>query len=238
MIAAVEIAPVEQLAERFARLVESAARAAIADRGLFSMAVSGGSAAEKLLPRLVRASVTWRQVEVFWVDERAVAPEAEDSNFGLARRLWIDRVPLPVDRVHRMRGEDPDLPAAAAAYAEVLKSTLGDPPRLDLALLGVGPDGHVASLFPGHRLLGVTDRLVASLDDAPKPPPRRMTLTLPALTAARRIVVFAAGAAKRDVICEALGRVESVLPLALATGGGSPVTYLLDADAASKRPTG
>lgn len=236
MAAAVEIATVEQLADRFARLVESAARVAIADRGFFSMAVSGGSATEKLLPRLVRAAIDWRRVEVFWVDERAVPPDDPDSNFGLARRLWIDRVPLPVDRVHRMRGEEPDLEVAAADYATVLKASLGDPPRIDLVLLGVGPDGHVASLFPGHRLLGVTDRLAASLDDAPKPPPRRLTLTLPVLTAARQVVVFAMGAAKSEVIRDVLGSDASSLPLALATSGGATVTLLLDPEAASKRP--
>lgn len=234
MPTALQTAPIEQLAERFARVVESAARVAIADRGAFSIAVSGGSAAERLLPRLVRAAVDWRRVDVLWVDERAVPPDAEDSNYRVARSVWIDRVPLPVDRVHRMRGEEPDLEAAAAAYAAVVKAVAGDPPRIDLVLLGVGPDGHVASLFPGHRLLRVWDRPAAWLDDAPKPPPRRLTLTLPVLTGARRVVVFAAGATKADVIRESLGDGESELPLALATMGDAQVTYLLDPDAASK----
>jgi 6-phosphogluconolactonase len=236
MAAAIEIAPPEELADRFARLVESAARRAIADRGVFSMAVSGGSAAEVLLPRLVRAAVDWRRVDVFWADERAVSPDAEDSNYRVARAVWIDRVPLPVDRVHRMLGEASDLDAAATAYSDLLKRTLGDPPKLDLVLLGMGPDGHVASLFPGHRLLRTWDRLAASLDDAPKPPPRRLTLTLPALTAARNIVVFATGAAKAEAIREALGDDESELPLALATMGNTNVTFLLDPEAASKLP--
>jgi 6-phosphogluconolactonase len=236
MPASIEIAPLEQLAERFARLVESAARRAIADRGVFSMAVSGGSAAEQLLPQLVRAAIDWRRVDVFWVDERAVPPDAEESNYRIARSRWIDHVPLPVDRVHRMRGEDADLDAAAADYAAVLRATLGDPLRFDLVLLGVGPDGHVASLFPGHRLLRTWDRPAAALDDAPKPPPRRLTLTLPVLTAARSIVVFAIGGSKAGAIQEVLGNDESELPLALATMGAGQVTFLLDPEAASKLP--
>jgi 6-phosphogluconolactonase len=100
--------------------------------------------------------------------------------------------------------------------------------------LGVGEDGHVASLFPGHRLLRAWDRDVAELDDAPKPPSRRTTLTLRALTAARRIVVFAAGPSKADALRDALGNDESELPVALATMGDGPVNFLLDPEAASK----
>jgi 6-phosphogluconolactonase len=98
----------------------------------------------------------------------------------------------------------------------------------------MGPDGHVASLFPGHRLLRAWDREVAVLDDAPKPPRSRMTLTFKALTAARRVVVFATGAAKAGAISDALSNDESELPVALATMGSAPVTFLLDPDAASK----
>jgi 6-phosphogluconolactonase len=131
-----------------------------------------------------------------------------------------------------MHGEDPDR-GATAAYAQVLREQLGEPARIDLVVLGMGPDGHVASLFPGHRLLRAWDRDVAFLRDSPKPPPGRMTLTLRALTAARRIVVFATGAAKAGAIAEVLSDNESELPLALATMGDSQVTYLLDPEAAS-----
>jgi len=236
MQASLEIAPIGSLPARFASLVESAARKAIGERGRFSIAVPGGSAAERLLPGLVPAAVDWQRVDVFWVDERAVPPDSAESNSRLARALWIDHVPVDTSRVHRMRGEDPDLDAAAAEYAGVLQTTLGDPPRIDVVLLGVGPDGHVASLFPGHRLLRTWDRYAAALADAPKPPPRRMTLTLPVLTAARQLVVFAAGDEKGGVIGEAFGDDESELPLALVTLGGAQVTFLLDPAAASKLP--
>jgi 6-phosphogluconolactonase len=228
------IHPVEELAERFARLVEDAAPRAISERGIFSMAVPGGSAAEVLLPSLIPSSIDWSKVSVFWVDERMVPPDHADSNFRLASALVLDKVPIPAEQIHRMRGEEPLPGESAAAYTRVLRERLGEPARIDLVLLGMGPDGHVASLFPGHRLLRAWDRDVAVLGDAPKPPPRRMTLTLKALTAARRIVVFATGEAKAEAIRDALGNQESELPVALATMGDGAVTFLLDPEAASK----
>ena len=191
------------------------------------MAVPGGSAAATLLPALIAAGIDWGQVSVFWVDERMVPPEDAASNFRLAKEVWLDRVPLASGRVHRMHGEAPDPAQAAAAYAELL------PSRFDLVLLGVGEDGHVASLFPGHRLLRAWDRDVAVMDDAPKPPARRMTLTLKALTAARHMVVFASGSAKSRAIADAVNDEDSELPLALATLGQGPVSFLLDPDAAA-----
>jgi 6-phosphogluconolactonase len=156
-----------------------------------------------------------------------------DSNAGIAKASWLDRVPVPAERIHRMRGEHPVPVQAAADYARLLRERLGDPARIDLVLLGVGPDGHVAALFPGHRLLRAWDRDVAVLDDAPKPPSRRMTLTLKALTSARRIVVFATGSAKASAVADALLNEDSELPVALATMGDAPVTFLLDPAAAS-----
>ena len=234
MPADVVVQETRELAQSFAQIVVDAARHAIARRGSFSIAVPGGSAAEALLPALSSASIEWPRVSVFWVDERMVPPEDAVSNFRLAKTLWLDEVPVPAEQIHRMHG-DASLPGeAAAAYTRVLRLKLGDPAQLDLALLGMGPDGHVASLFPGHRLLRAWDRDVAVLDDAPKPPPRRMTLTLRAITAARRIVVCATGAAKADAIHDALRNEDSELPVALATLGGAAVTFLLDKDAASR----
>jgi len=234
MLADVVIQPVEELAAAFARLVEDSSREAIAARGSFSMAIPGGSAAELLLPALIAASIDWSKVAVFWVDERMVPPGDADSNYRIARTGWLDAVPILPESIHRMRGEDPVPDEAAAAYARTLHEHLGEPPRIDFVLLGMGPDGHVASLFPGHRLLRAWDRDVAAVDDAPKPPARRMTLTLRALTAARQVMVFAAGAAKAGAIAETLGDPESELPVALATMGGGAVTFLLDHAAASQ----
>lgn len=234
MPADVVIQEVKELAQSFARLVEDAAHHAIAQRDSFSMAIPGGSAAETLLPALISASIDWSKVAVFWVDERMVAPEDADSNFRLAKSVWLDDVSIPAEQIYRMQG-DASLPGeAAAAYTRVLREKLGDPARLDLVLLGMGPDGHVASLFPGHRLLRAWDRDVAVLNDAPKSPPRRMTLTLRALSAARRIVVYATGSAKAEAILDAVRNEDSELPVALATLGEAAVTFLLDPEAASK----
>jgi len=236
MPADVEIQSIDELAVRFARLMEDAAREAVAGRGAFSMAIPGGSAAELLLPALIPAAIDWEKTQVFWVDERMVPAADPTSNFGAAKAAWLDRVPLSPERIHRMRGEAPVPVQAAAEYAQLLRAQLGDPVKLDLVLLGMGADGHVASLFPGHRLLRAWDREVAVLDDAPKPPARRMTLTLRTLAAARRIVVFATGSAKAAAVAEALHDEDSELPVALAILGEAQVTFLLDPDAASKLP--
>ncbi len=234
MTAEVTIHDVRELALGFVRLVEEASRRAIADRGSFSMAIPGGSAAEMLLPALIPAAIDWAKIAVFWVDERMVPPDAADSNFRVARSAWLHGVPISGDRIHRMRGEDPDPSEAAAAYSRLLGEHLGSRARIDVVLLGMGADGHVASLFPGHRLLRTWDRDVAVLDNAPKPPVRRMTLTLRTLTAARRIVVFATGQAKAEAVEDVLMNEESELPVALATMGDAPVTFLLDPEAASR----
>ncbi len=234
MPADVVIQEVKELAQSFARFVEDAARHAIAQRGSFSMAIPGGSAAEALLPALITTSIDWSKVSVFWVDERMVPPEDADSNFRLASKVWLDEVSIPSEQIHRMHGEAALPGEAAAAYTRVLRLKLGEPAQVDLVLLGVGLDGHVASLFPGHRLLRAWDRDVAVLNDAPKPPARRMTLTLRAITAARKIVVYASGAAKAAAIHDALRNEDSELPVALATFGEAAVTFLLDQEAASK----
>ena len=234
MPADVVIQESKELAQSFAHLAEDAARHAIARRGSFSLAVPGGSAAEVLLPALISASIDWSKVSVFWVDERMVGPEDADSNFRVAKQLWLDEVPIPAEQIHRMHGEMALPGEAAAAYTRVLRQKIGEPVQFDLVLLGIGPDGHVASLFPGHRLLRAWDRDVAMLDDSPKPPPRRMTLTLRAITAARKIVVYATGAAKADAIHDALRNEDSELPVALATMGVASVTFILDEEAAAK----
>ena len=133
-----------------------------------------------------------------------------------------------------MPADAPDLDAAARAYEAQLVERLGTPPALDVALLGVGPDGHVCSLFPGHALLRETVRFVAPIEDSPKPPPRRLTLTLAALAAARLLVVGAFGAAKAAVVREAFDDEKSNLPLALALRQAPRSLVLLDPAAAGR----
>jgi 6-phosphogluconolactonase len=176
------------------------------------------------------------RTDVFWADERAVPPDDPESNYGAARSLLLEPAAVPAARVHRMYGESVDLERAAASYAEEIVRVLGAPPRLDLALLGVGEDGHVASLFPGHPALREERRLVVPVTDSPKPPARRLTLTLPALTAARRVVVFATGRAKAPIVRAAVDAADARLPLVRIVRDAPAVTILLDPDAASALP--
>jgi 6-phosphogluconolactonase len=186
------------------------------ERGSLDLALPGGSVAGTLVPRLAALGLDWARVNLYWVDERAVPPGHADSNFRLAGPLVAL---LPARNVHRMEADLPDLEAAAAAYERIL-------PALDLAILGVGSDGHVASLFPGHPLLREERRRVAPVLDSPKPPRRRITLTLPALRGARSLVVAATGAAK----AEAVRARDPALPVALVADRAD---FYLDAAAAS-----
>jgi len=216
--------------DRFAR----AARAARAERGWFTVALPGGSVAETFFPPLTHAPIDWGAVHVLWGDERAVPPGDPESNFGLAQTRLLQHVPISPANVHRLCAEAPDMEAAAAAYTQELAETLGDPPRLDLALLGVGPEGHVCSLFPGHAALAERKAWVVAVHDSPKPPPKRLTLTLPALATSALVCVAAFGAAKADALRAAIESPTSALPVAQAARSGRRALFLLDPAAASK----
>ena len=223
----------ESLAESLAGRFEAAAREAIAARGRFTVALPGGSVATSFFPRLSRVPLDWSKVDFFWGDERAVPPSDSDSNYAAARALWLDPAGVPRDRVHRMKAEAPDLAKTAADYTIELERAAGSPPRLDLVLLGVGPDGHVCSLFAGHPVLAVRDRAVAVVEDSPKPPPRRLTLTLPVVTGADRVVVVALGRGKAEIIRAAIEDAGSALPVALVARQGRGTLFLLDPEAAT-----
>jgi 6-phosphogluconolactonase len=228
-----EVGTREALGERFAAAFESAARAALTARGRFACAVPGGSVARTFFPRLVRAAVEWPRLHVFFSDERAVPVEHPDSNLGLARQLWLDHVSVDPAHVHPLYRPGRELEEIAAEAERELVSALGDPPRLDLALLGMGADGHVGSLFPGHPRLAERGWVLA-LSDAPKPPRERVTLGLAALAQAREIVVAAFGAEKAAAVQQALEAPASQLPVALALRSGPPVRMLLDPGAAGR----
>ena len=222
----------ESLAETLAGRFETAARQALASRGRFTIALPGGSVATSFFPRLARLPLDWSKVDFFWGDERAVPPSHPDSNYAAARTLWLEPAGVPEGRVHRMKAEEPDLARAAADYATLLERAARSPPRLDLVLLGVGPDGHVCSLFAGHPVLAVRDRAVAVVEDSPKPPPRRLTLTLPVLTAAEEVAVVALGRGKAEIIRAAIEDAQSALPVALVARQARRTTFLLDPGAA------
>lgn len=227
------VAPPGELARRFVDDLARELRAAPPGRG-FTLAIPGGSVAQSFLPELAHAPIDWRAVDVFWCDERAVAPTAPDSNFGLASRLWLEPAGVPADRVHRMPADTPDPRTAVAEYARALAGAAGAPPRLDYVLLGVGEDGHVASVFPHRHDEGRADDSVAWVHDAPKPPARRMTLTLDTLARATRVAVAAFGASKAPAVATALDVPDDPSPLGrLLRSTGRPL-LLLDPEAARR----
>jgi 6-phosphogluconolactonase len=195
-------ADVDGLARAAADRVSVLAQDAIAARGRFRIALAGGSTPRALYGRLAAGrDIDWTRTDVFFGDERTVPPEDPQSNFRMARETLLVPSGLPPENVRRMRGEDPDLDAAARAY----EAALGGPsaPPLDVALLGMGADGHTASLFPGTSALEVTDRLCVAVD-VPSMATRRLTLTYPALREARALIFLVAGADKATTLHEVL----------------------------------
>lgn len=229
----VRVGEVGEVAEWLAADFAVRAGRAAGDGRPFAVAIPGGSVAARCFPRLAALGLGRSGTEFFFADERAVPPDHPDSNLAQARALWLKPAGVPEERVHRLRGEAPDLERAARDYAAELAAVAGDPPRLDWVLLGAGPDGHVASLFPGHPALD-DPRPVFPVVDAPKPPARRLTLSLAVLTAARRVVVVAFGAAKAAAIGEALEEAGSALPLARLLRGAGDALVLLDREAAGR----
>ena len=239
--AVIEVFPTKRMAAyALAAEVSRLSAGSIARRGRFTVALSGGSTPAVLYALLAApphaAAIDWSRWHVFWGDERCVPPGHPDSNYGMAKRTLLDRVPIPPSQVHRMHGED-DPHRAADAYAAVLAETLGPDGRLDLALLGVGDDGHTASLFPNTAALSETERSVAA-NWVPHLSAHRITLTLPTLNRARRVAVLAAGADKADAVRRALAPTpaDAPPPIALVTPENAPVAWYLTTNAAPSVP--
>jgi len=194
----VEVLPdADAVARRAAGVIAADARAAVAARGRFVMAVSGGHTPWVMLRDLADEDVPWAGVHVVQVDERVAPPGDPDRNLTHLRESLLSRVPLPPDHIHAMPVELADLDAAAAQYAKTIEGVAGAPPVLDLAHLGLGPDGHTASLVPGDPVLAVRDRDVAPTRVYMGR--RRMTLTYPVLDRARRVLWLVTGAEKVPV---------------------------------------
>jgi 6-phosphogluconolactonase len=208
--------------------LRTAAAAAIAARGRFRIALAGGSTPRALYPTLV-GGFDWTRANVFFGDERSVPPDDPQSNYRMARETLLDPAQVPPANVVRWRGEDPDLDAAARDYQAALTAG-ASPPWLDLALLGLGPDGHTASLFPGTSALAEEDRLAVAVD-VPQMGTRRLTLTYPALCGAREVCFLVTG---RDKAAALAAVVEAGhLPAARIVRRDGPVTIFCDRDAAS-----
>lgn len=212
---------------------------AAAPSGRFSVALAGGRTPQPLHALLAdprepyRDALPWALTHVFFGDERSVPPDDPASNYGAARDALLSRVPLPPGNVHRIRGED-DAGAAARAYEEELRRVLGPAARLDLVLLGLGADGHTASLFPGSPALEERTRLVAA-PFVPSLGARRITLTLPALSAAARVVFLVSGAEKADALRRVLAGAAE-LPAARVRPREGAALFLADRAAAAIDP--
>jgi 6-phosphogluconolactonase len=194
-----------------------------------SIVLTGGSTPGKAYEQAAALTPDWSNVELWWGDERCVPPDDERSNYRLAKETLLDRLDEQPAQVHRIRGELE--PAdAAGEYDHAL-----DGVRLDLLLLGLGPDGHVASLFPGSPQLGIEDRLVTSGPAGLEPWVDRVTLTMPALRAAGEIVFLVTGEEKAEAVGKAFsGEISAETPASLVLVTSSPVKVFLDRPAASK----
>jgi 6-phosphogluconolactonase len=230
-----------ELAEALANLFVESARAAIAQRGAFRVALSGGTtpkAAYTLLGTEPRRSVIfWRNVFVYFGDERCVPPDNPQSNYRMANEAFLSRVNIPLGNVHRMHGED-DPQAAAAAYAKVLVADMRDPPRFDLILLGMGLDGHTASLFPGSSP-ATDERLLVNAPFMPKLQEYRLTLTPRVINNARRVAIAAEGAEKAAALAAALNGPydPNTYPVQIVSPKDGQLTWLVDCAAASQLKT-
>lgn len=220
----VQVVEAGRIADVGADRIAALLRAAIERRGAASLALAGGSTPEPVYRRLATRPLPWDRVDVFFGDERAVPRDDVRSNYRMVRGALLDRLPLPPRSVHRMEAEREDRDEAAAEYAALL------PARLDVLLLGIGEEGHTASLFPGSPALDERIRRVVPAR-APEPPDR-LTITPPVIEAAAETLVLATGARKAVAVRRALGGDDPVAgcPARLARGG----LWLLDRQAAAE----
>lgn len=222
------VEPAAELPRRAARWLADTIAGLLGAHARCSLALAGGSTPRPVYAALaepeVASRVDWARVEVFFGDERAVPPHAADSNFRMTTEVLFSHVPLPPTQVHRIEGERRDLEAAAADYDRAL------PGALDVLILGMGADGHTASLFPGSPALEEHRRVVVV--HSPKPPPLRLSITPPVIAAARVVCMLVTGTEKAAMVARALrgDATPSEVPAVLARHG----VWFLDPPAASR----
>ena len=223
------VAPIAELRQRLTHFFEEVVGATLDSGGgfaneaySFGCGITGGSTALIFLGSLRDANVDWSRLSLYWGDERAVPPDHPDSNYGLAERLLLTPLGAKAPHSVRMKGEAEDLNAAAREYGELL------PPALDVLILGVGDDGHICSLFPGHHGLQVQDARAIAIEDSPKPPPRRLTLTLSYVLQSRQIWIVAVGAKKLALLQKAISRKQVTTPVDLVVAQGRDVKIFTD----------
>lgn len=235
-----------EVAAAAADLFASAAASSAKERGLARIAISGGTTPKAMLALLADRSqpyferVPWDKLHLFWVDERAVPPEHKDSNFGMTKAALLDHVPLPAANIHRIEGElEPEV--AASRYEAAIRTDFrlegAESPTFDLILLGMGDDGHTASLFPHTEAIHELGR-VSVANWVEKMNTWRITLTWPVINQGREVVFLIEGAGKRDILRDVLlGDYDAeTKPSQLIRPASGKLTFLLDAAAAAMLP--
>jgi 6-phosphogluconolactonase len=225
----------EELIDRSLGIVLSKIHAAIAERGVCTIAAAGGSTPEPLYRALSTQDLPWDKIHVFWGDERYVPPEHPDSNQKMARLAWLDRVNIPASNIHPMPTGAGDPAADASAHQielqQFFKVSDGEFPAFDIILLGIGDDAHTASLFPGTAALQVRDALVTVGNKDGQP---RITFTVPLINRARCVIFMVAGASKQPALAQIFAPAadEMTYPARLVQPEGE-LWWLLDAAAGS-----
>jgi 6-phosphogluconolactonase len=233
----------ETVATRAAAHIERQLQRALQERGVAHLALSGGTTPARTYEVLATGAVDWTGVQIWFADERCVPPDDEQSNYRLVAETLLTPAAIPAERVRRMQGElGPE--EGARRYARELLEHLGrggseppSPPVLDVVVLGIGPDGHVASLFPGAPALDAGEEAIClGVHDSPKPPPERITLSLAVLRAARGCLLLATGASKADAVNAMLGEPTPHVPASLLRR--ERLTVIVDDAAAPEGPRG
>ena len=214
---------------------------AFASHGRFFIALSGGSTPRVLYGLLgnepYKSQIDWSLVEIFWSDERCVPPESSDSNYYLAQEVLLSKIPISAGQIHRMPADKADRDAASLEYTQEMQRVFGTTgvPSFDLLQLGMGPEGHTASLFPHQESLQEQQRLVMPVT-VPKPPPPRLTFTPPLLNSAHHILFLVTGADKADAVQAVLesGYQPEEYPAQIVRPPHGEVTWMLDTAAAEK----
>ncbi len=243
MLNNLQISPTtEAISEQVAVYVAELSAQIIPVRGRFTVALSGGSLPKLLAPRLIveplRDDIDWSAWHVFFADERCVPLTHPDSNYRLVMEEFFSYLDIPGDQIYAL---DPWLSPdeAAVTYEQTVRRVFypepGRLPRFDLILLGMGEDGHTASLFPDHPLLDETERWVAPIFDSPKPPPERITLTLPLINHAANVAFIATGAGKADILPQVLS--STTLPAGRVRPHNGDLRWFVDEAAAANLRT-
>jgi 6-phosphogluconolactonase len=223
-------------------LADLAAKASLT-HGRFHVALSGGSILDIIAPVLssnpLRDRIDWSTWYVYWADERWVPLSSPDSNYGAAKSLLFKNLPIPRERIYSLdNSRSPDETARAYEFAlkKIFQTESNQIPRFDLILLGVGEDGHTASLFPGHPALTETRHWVVPILNAPKPPPVRITMTLPLINHAHNVVFAAAGPAKSNIISKVLNskKKQPKLPVQMVKPSNGRLLWFIDRAAAER----